>query len=243
MNELMNFSNEIFGNIRVLEIEGKPYFVANDVLKALGYAEGGWSTTLKRKCKGVTNCKGLEYRGNLLNIIPEGDVYRLIMGSKLDSADKFERWVFDEVLVQIRTTGGYVPIEKDMSDAEIMARALMIAQNTINKKDRIISELQPKAEIYDAFVDKEVTFGFRELRKELESSLNIKIKETELKRIMREDFKWISGNSVKRLLANCIRDGYAVTKDDMDRNGNPIVVDRFTMKAREELYKYFKEVM
>ena len=107
MNELMLFKNDKFGEIRGVEIEGKPYVVANDVLKALGYAEGSWSTTLKRKCKGVTNCKGLEYRGNLLNLIPEGDIYRLIFSSKLPSAQKFEEWVMDEVLPQIRKTGKY----------------------------------------------------------------------------------------------------------------------------------------
>ena len=104
MNELMLFNNDEFGEIRGVEIEGKPYVVANDVLKALGYAEGSWSTTLKRKCKGVTNCKGLEYRGNLLNLIPEGDIYRLIFSSKLPSAQKFEEWVMDEVLPSIRKT-------------------------------------------------------------------------------------------------------------------------------------------
>lgn len=107
MNELMLFNNNEFGEIRGVEIEGKPYVVANDVLKALGYAEGSWSTTLKRKCKGVTNCKGLEYRGNLLNLIPEGDIYRLIFSSKLPSAQKFEEWVMDEVLPSIRKTGKY----------------------------------------------------------------------------------------------------------------------------------------
>ena len=107
MNELMLFNNNEFGEIRGIEIDGKPYVVANDVLKVLGYAEGSWSTTLKRKCKGVTNCKGLEYRGNLLNLIPEGDIYRLIFSSKLPSAQKFEEWVMDEVLPSIRKTGKY----------------------------------------------------------------------------------------------------------------------------------------
>ena len=107
MNELMLFNNNEFGEIRGIEIDGKPYVVANDVLKVLGYAEGSWSTTLKRKCKGVTNCKGLEYRGNLLNLIPEGDIYRLIFSSKLPSAQKFEEWVMDEVLPSIRKTSKY----------------------------------------------------------------------------------------------------------------------------------------
>lgn len=151
MNELMLFNNEEFGEIRGVEIDGKPYVVANDVLKALGYAEGSWSTTLKRKCKGVTNCKGLEYRGNLLNLIPEGDIYRLIFSSKLPSAQLFEEWVMDEVLPQIRKTGKYeiqtnnelpqllndmTQLVKDMGDR-------IEKQNIqINEQDRQIEEIK-----------------------------------------------------------------------------------------------------
>ena len=107
MNELMLFNNDEFGEIRGVEIEGKPYVVANDVLKALGYAEGSWRTTLSRKCKGVTKCNGLKVNGIEINLIPEGDIYRLIFSSKLPSAQKFEEWVMDEVLPQIRKTGKY----------------------------------------------------------------------------------------------------------------------------------------
>jgi prophage antirepressor-like protein len=108
MNELMLFNNDEFGEIRGVEIEGKPYVVANDVLKALGYAEGSWRTTLSRKCKGVTKCNGLKVNGIEINLIPEGDIYRLIFSSKLPSAQKFEEWVMDEVLPEIRRTGGYI---------------------------------------------------------------------------------------------------------------------------------------
>lgn len=107
MNELMLFNNDEFGEIRGVEIEGKPYVVANDVLKALGYAEGSWRTTLSRKCKGVTKCNGLKVNGIEINLIPEGDIYRLIFSSKLPSAQKFEEWVMDEVLPSIRKTGKY----------------------------------------------------------------------------------------------------------------------------------------
>lgn len=107
-NDLQIFTNVEFGEIRGVEIEGKPYVVANDVLKALGYAEGSWRTTLSRKCKGVTKCNGLKVNGIEINLIPEGDIYRLIFSSKLHSAQKFEEWVMDEVLPEIRRTGGYI---------------------------------------------------------------------------------------------------------------------------------------
>ncbi|MCD3328425.1 transporter, partial [Clostridium botulinum D/C] len=57
-NNLQVFTNEQFGQVRMTEINGKPYAVANDVLKSLGYSEGSWRTTLSRKCKGVTKCNG-----------------------------------------------------------------------------------------------------------------------------------------------------------------------------------------
>lgn len=109
MQDLQIFKNEELGEIRGLEIDGKPYVVANDVLKALGYAKANWRTTLSRKCKGVAKCNvptngGMQY----MSVISEGDVYRLIFSSKLPSAQKFEEWVMDEVLPTIRKTGGYI---------------------------------------------------------------------------------------------------------------------------------------
>lgn len=237
-NNLQIFKNEIFGEIRVIEMEGKPYTVANDVLKALGYKEGSWRTTLSRKCKGVTKCNGLKTNGVEINLIPEGDIYRLIASSKLPEAEKFESWVFDEVLPQIRQTGGYININENDSEAEIMAKALMIAQKTIDNKDKLIETMKPKVQQYDYFIEKEATWGFRELRKEIESALEISIKETRLKEVMR-DKGWI-GRTTKAL-SYAIREGYAVTKDIMDNNDNPRTQDRFTEKSRLELLEYFRK--
>lgn len=127
MNELMLFNNDEFGEIRGVEIEGKPYVVANDVLKALGYAEGSWRTTLSRKCKGVTKCNGLKVNGIEINLIPEGDIYRLIFSSKLPSAQKFEEWVMDEVLPSIRKHGAYMTddiLERTLADPDFMINLL-----------------------------------------------------------------------------------------------------------------------
>ena len=180
------------------------------------------------------------------NFLTESGVYKLIFKSRKEDAERFQDWVTDEVLPTIRETGGYIPVSQDESDEEFLAKALLVAQRTLERKNKLLQEKeeiiqlqQPKVEIYDMFVDKETTFGLRELRKELESTLGITIKETELKQIMR-DLGWISGNSVRRLLAKCIREGYGTTKDVIDRFGNPITVDRFTMKGREKILKYFQ---
>lgn len=106
MNEVQIFENEEFGSVRTVEINGKPYFVANDVARALGYKRPADAVTAH--CKGSVKHRYLTDGGEQeLKVIPEGDVYRLIVRSKLPSAERFESWVFDEVLPSIRKTGMY----------------------------------------------------------------------------------------------------------------------------------------
>lgn len=106
MNELQIFNNEEFGQVRTVEIAGKPYFVANDVAKALGYAVP--KDAVARHCKGALKRRYLTDGGKQeMKMIPEGDMYRLITHSKLESAERFESWVFDEVLTALRKTGSY----------------------------------------------------------------------------------------------------------------------------------------
>ena len=77
--------------------------------------------------------------GQTIALITEGDMYRLITHSKLESAEEFESWVFDEVLPQIRRTGGYIPVNEDETNEEFLARAFIIATETLKKKDEIIA--------------------------------------------------------------------------------------------------------
>lgn len=105
-NKLQTFNNEEFGQVRTVEIDGKPYFVANDVAKALGYSVP--KDAVARHCKGALKRRYLTTGGNQeMKMIPEGDMYRLITHSKLESAERFESWVFDEVLPTLRKTGSY----------------------------------------------------------------------------------------------------------------------------------------
>ncbi|MCC0633696.1 toxin Bro [Clostridioides sp. ZZV14-6154] len=109
MNNLQIFKNYNFGEIRTIEIDGKPYFVATDIAKALGYSNT--RDAVKKHCKWVAKCDIPHPQSNSkvlkVNIIPEGDMYRLISNSELPNAEKFESWVFDEVLPSIRKTGTY----------------------------------------------------------------------------------------------------------------------------------------
>lgn len=114
--EIIVKTNELFGQVRFLKIDGKEYAVASDVAKSLGYKDV--TNAIKQHCRSVakhhiphpqSKTKTLE-----ANIIPEGDIYRLVFGSSLPSATKFEKWVMEEVLPQIRATGGYVKIDNNL---------------------------------------------------------------------------------------------------------------------------------
>lgn len=104
--QLQIFKNSKFGQVRTLDIKGKTYFVASDVAKALGYSNP--SKAINDHCKGVTK-RYIPTNGGEqgMNIIPEGDIYRLAAKSELPGAEEFESWVFDIVLPQIRQAGEY----------------------------------------------------------------------------------------------------------------------------------------
>lgn len=108
MNELKVFENSEFGELGILMVDGREYFPATACAKKLGYANP--QKAIRDHCKGVnemfTPTKGGTQK---TKYIPEGDLYRLIVHSKLPSAERFERWVFDEVLPAIRKQGGYAP--------------------------------------------------------------------------------------------------------------------------------------
>ncbi|HHD2785509.1 TPA: Bro-N domain-containing protein [Clostridium perfringens] len=104
-NQLQIFKNENFGQVRMAEINGKPYFVGKDIAKSLGYKN--YRDAISRHCKGVVKHDDFKEGGQRIALITEGDMYRLITNSDLPQAEKFEVWVFDEVLPQIRKTGQY----------------------------------------------------------------------------------------------------------------------------------------
>lgn len=106
MNDLKVFSNSEFGELGVMLIDGKEYFPATQCAKLIGHENP--ARAVRKFCKGVTKMVTPTVGGSQeVNYIPEGDLYRLIVSSKLPAAERFERWVFDEVLPSIRQTGGY----------------------------------------------------------------------------------------------------------------------------------------
>jgi len=152
MQELQIFSNSQFGDLQVTTINDKPYFPATECAKILGYLKP--ENAIARHCKGSLKRGVLTNGGEqVINFIPEGDLYRLIIRSKLPKAEEFEHWVFDEVLPQIRKTGGYIPVTESDDEKTILAKAVGIYQRTVAEKDSIIATLKPKADEYDAFMN------------------------------------------------------------------------------------------
>ncbi len=139
MQQVMLFENEDFGQLRMIFIDGKQYFMANDVAKALGYSVP--KDAITRHCKGAMFQRYLTDGGEQeVKVIPEGDVYRLIIRSKLPKAEEFEKWVFDEVLPSIRKTGGYIQETNPYSIKEI------VKETIYQVVPEIIRELEDKEE-------------------------------------------------------------------------------------------------
>lgn len=166
MNELTIFKNEDFGEVRIIEIDGKPYFVANDVANALGYASP--KDAVSRHCKGALNHRHLTNGGEQeMKIIPEGDVYRLIIRSSLPGAEKFECWVFDEVIPSIRRTGGY---NLPQSYAEAL-RALADKAEKMEALQKQNQLMQPKVEFFDAVTDSKTAIPLGDVAKILDMGI------------------------------------------------------------------------
>lgn len=175
MNELKIFSNPDFGTIRTIEQNGEPWFVGKDVAEVLGYSDTAQAIRkhVEEEDKGVVEMTTPGGK-QPLTVINESGLYSLILSSKLPTAKKFKRWVTAEVLPAIRKNGGYIAGQEHMSDEELMAKALLMAQKTIADRDARISALQvevavaqPKAAYFDELVDRNLLTGIRETAKEL----------------------------------------------------------------------------
>ena len=142
-NELQIFENTELGSVRTIAMNGEPYFVGKDVAAILGYTNPSKALADHVEEEDKLNNESLlalGQRGGWL--INESGLYSLILSSKMPNAKKFKRWVTSEVLPQIRQTGGYIPLSQEDDEATIMAKALLIAQNTIQKKEQLILQQQ-----------------------------------------------------------------------------------------------------
>lgn len=150
--ELQIFSNEEFGEVRMTEINGKPYFVATDVATALGYINP--RKAVNDHCKGVTKRDTPTSSGvQQMSYINEGDLYRLIMKSKLPSAEKFESWVMDEVLPSIRKTGSYSKPLTTSEQIRLLAQGNTELTERVDKIEDKITSIEEETPLYGCEIE------------------------------------------------------------------------------------------
>lgn len=185
-NEMQLFQSEQFGQLRAIKTpEDEIWFAAADVAQALGFRgdanrvtrlvnddEKCWSGHVPHN-KGDLELSGKEHRSGL-RLISESGFYRVVMVSRAKSAAPFQRWVTHEVLPSIRRDGGYIAAKEDETDEELMARALVVAQKAIERKNKTIEVLKPKAMFADAVAASDGTCLVGELAKMMrQNGLNI----------------------------------------------------------------------
>lgn len=173
---LMAFENAAFGTIRAARVDGEPWFVAKDVCDALGLSN---TTEALRnldtdEVSNISNSEVAQNGGRAPRIISEPGFYKLVMRSRKPEAKQFQRWVTHEVLPAIRKTGGYIAAKPDETPEEIMARALLVANDTMTRQRERIeglaaenAELRPKALFADAVAASDGTCLVGELAKML----------------------------------------------------------------------------
>ena len=182
MNELRIFSNPEFGEVRMVMIDDKPYFVGNDVARILEYSRP--NDAISANCKGAVIYR-IHTPGGMQNakVIPEGDMYRLIVKAAVQSnsekvrkaAEKFEKWIFDEIIPEIRKNGTYSIQQKPdsyMIDDPVERAKRWIEEQEERRKEKQVLEdrvavLEPDASAFQALCDSKLLTNFRDGAKEL----------------------------------------------------------------------------
>lgn len=228
MNALKIFSNDEFGEIRTVEIEGKIYFVGKDVANALGYSNP--RDAIARHCKVVVKHDSFKEGGQEVALIPEGDMYRLITHSKLESAERFESWVFDEVLPSIRKHGIYATdkvIDDILNNPDFGIELL-----TKLKEERAARLAAEKKNAILMHVNK--TYTMTEIAKELglKSAIELNKLLAEKKIQYKVNETWVMYSQYSDL-------GYEEIKQEVLDNGKVIYHRRITQMGREFILNLF----
>lgn len=154
MENLQIFNSEEFGQVRTMVIDGEPWFVGKDVAEALGY-ERPTDTVRKRvddEDRGISKMETPSGKQEM-TIINESGLYTLVLGSKLDSAKRFKRWVTSEVLPTIRKTGSY---NKPMTEAEqirLLAKGATELYERVDKVETKIETLENDMPLYGCEIE------------------------------------------------------------------------------------------
>lgn len=169
MNELRIFQNPEFGSVRTVTIDDEVWFVGVDVARALGYSKPNDAirTNTNKEDTIITGVSDANNHTQQMVVINESGLYDMVFESRLPKAREFRHWVTDEVLPSIRKNGGYIQNQEIMTPEQIVANALIVAQNIIKDKDAQIAEMKPKSDYFDSLVDSKLLTTFRDTAKEL----------------------------------------------------------------------------
>ena len=158
-NKIQAFNNEEFGEVRTVMVSGEPWFVAVDVCKALELSNPTVAVSRLDEDERSKFNLGRQGEGTIVN---EAGLYSLILGSRKPEAKAFKRWITHDVIPAIRKTGGYIQCEETMSDDDLIARALVMAQKKIElrekelrEKDELLELQKPKVEFADHVTESE----------------------------------------------------------------------------------------
>lgn len=184
MNSMQVFKNDQFGTVRAIRDEnGEPMFVAKDVCAALGIAPTA-ASRLDDDEKGLRLTQTPGGEQNVL-LVTEPGFYKLVMRSRKPEAKAFQRWVTHEVLPALRRDGGYM-VARDETPEQTMARAVLLAQATIDRQKSRIAELEPKALFADAVAASDGTCLVGELAKMMRQN-GVDVGQNRLFAMLRED--------------------------------------------------------
>ena len=152
MNELQIFNNPEFGSVRTITKDNEPMFCLGDLCRALDLTAKGVKQRLSDEV--ISNYPIEDALGRMQNtlFVNEDGLYDVILESRKESAKKFRKWVTSEVLPSIRKNGGYIANQEQMTPEQIVANALIVAQNIISQKDRQIEELETSVQQMDSVI-------------------------------------------------------------------------------------------
>lgn len=164
MNNMQIFENKEFGEIRTIIKDNEPMFCLADVCKALEISN---ASKVAQRLDDDERTKLELGRAGETNFITESGLYAVILRSDKPNAKQFRKWVTSEVLPSIRKNGGYIANQEELTPEQIVANALIVAQNIISQKEKQIEEMKPKADFFDAVADSKTAISMNEVSKVL----------------------------------------------------------------------------
>lgn len=232
MQELKIFEKEEFGKIRTVEIEGKVYFVASDVAKALGYARPNDAVSVHCRYTAKHSIPHPQSKKKQIevNVIPQGDVVRLAVKSELPGAEKFENWIFDEVIPSVLNHGIYATdkvIDDILNNPDFGIELL-----TKLKEERAARVEAERKNAILAHVNK--TYTMTEIAKEL----NLK-SATELNKILAKKRIQYKINGTWVMYSDYSNQGYEDIKQEVLDSGRVVYHRRITQIGREFILDLF----